>query len=117
MFNITHLASVYAHPLEFVFGNSFPSLAGMFILKSRIHVVTFLGWTIFRFIETHEGHSGLEFPISMFSIIPFSAGSKYHNYHHLKNQGNYASFTTIWDRIFGTNETYLNVEEEKVKQG
>ena len=30
----------------------------------------------------------------------------YHNYHHLKNTGNFGSMFVIWDSIFGTNSYY-----------
>jgi sterol desaturase/sphingolipid hydroxylase (fatty acid hydroxylase superfamily) len=30
----------------------------------------------------------------------------YHNYHHLKNIGNFGSMFIMWDSIFGTNSYY-----------
>lgn len=115
MYNVIHLASVYAHPLEYMVANAFPSLASAFIAKNKIHAITYFIWITIRFIETHEGHSGLEFEYSPFAAFPFSAGPRYHNYHHLKNQGNYASFTRIWDSMFGTNEPYFTKNEKKEK--
>ena len=58
MYNTITISSVYAHPIEYVIGNAVPSLAGLFILKSRVHCISYLGWFLFRFIDTHEGHSG-----------------------------------------------------------
>lgn len=113
MYNVIHLVCVYAHPVESLIANGLPSLFPVFILKGRIHVVSFLVWIVIRFIETHEGHSGFEFKYSPFACLPMSAGSKYHNFHHLKNQGNYASFTTMWDTMFGTNETYYETQKDK----
>ena len=115
MFNVIFLASVYAHPFEYLIGNAIPSLVGLFIMKSRVHCISHLGWVMFRFFETHEVHSGLEFPISPFSVIPFGTGPKYHDYHHLKNQGNYGSFTSIWDTLFGTNQIYRELVSSKDK--
>lgn len=113
MYNVITFSSVYTHPFEYLVGNAFPSLAGTLLLGNKIHIISTSGWIFFRFIETHEVHSGFEFPYSMFGFYPFDTGSNYHNYHHLKNIGNYGSFTRIWDTIFGTNKIYL--EEEKNK--
>jgi sterol desaturase/sphingolipid hydroxylase (fatty acid hydroxylase superfamily) len=88
-------------------GNAFPAIAGTLILRNRTHILNMAGWIYFRFIETHEVHSGFEFPFTMFGFYPFDTGSNYHNYHHLKNIGNYGSFTRIWDSLFGTNSTYI----------
>ena len=115
MYNVCHLSAVYCHPAEYLFGNTLPSMMSLLILKSNVHVICFAGWIIFRLIETHEGHSGLEFPVSPFSVIPFNTGATYHDYHHLKNQGNYSSFMSLWDQIFGTNQPFLENEQLKVK--
>ena len=114
MYNVCHLSSIYCHPVEYIFGNALPSLISVFIFKSNAHVISYGGWIMFRFIETHEGHSGIHLPVSPFSVFPFSAGATYHNYHHLKNEGNFASFMTIWDRIFGTNQSFI--EDQKLKK-
>ena len=75
MNNIITLSAVYAHPIEYIFGNAFPSTVGLLILKSKMHVVTFAGWIYLRFIESHEAHSGFEFPYSIFAFYPFHTGS------------------------------------------
>ena len=87
------------------------------ILKKNMHAMTLVTWTIMRLIETNDAHSGFEFPFSMFRIIPFSSGSPYHNYHHLKNTGNYATFTWVWDSIFGTNKEYFDYVKRVQEQG
>ena len=63
-------------------------------------------WISIRLIETVESHGGYDFPWAMTRVFPLSVSSKYHNYHHLKNVGNYGSFFIIWDSIFGTNTQY-----------
>ena len=108
MYNVITISAVYAHPIEYLFGNAFPSISSLLILKSKMHIITTGGFIFFRFIESHETHSGIEFPYSIFAFYPFHTGSKYHDFHHLKNIGNYGSFTSIWDTIFGTNIVYLN---------
>ena len=101
------VSSIYTHPIEFIMGNLFPLFFSFFILKDRMHIVTFMSWNILRLIETKDAHAGFDIPFSMFKLIPFGTGSPYHNFHHLKNIGNYGTFTRIWDTIFGTNKVYL----------
>jgi sterol desaturase/sphingolipid hydroxylase (fatty acid hydroxylase superfamily) len=105
-------SAIYAHPFEFIIGNVIPSLFGLMILKRRIHAITLITWMTLRLIETYDGHSGYEFPISMFKVIPFMSDPSYHNYHHLKNIGNYGSFTWIWDTIFQTNSEFHKYAEK-----
>ena len=57
-------------------------------------------------METHETHSGYEFPWSMYAAVPFATDSTYHNFHHLKNVGNYGSVFRVWDTLFQTNKYY-----------
>ena len=45
------------------------------------------------------------------SVVRFSltlAPASYHNYHHTHNIGNCSTFFSIWDTIFGTNQSYYN---------
>lgn len=105
-FNVIHIACTYAHPIEFIIGNVFPLLCGYIVLGNHAHLITLLSWSIFRLMETHECHSGYQFPWSPFNVFPFSIESSYHNFHHLKNVGNYATFFTMWDSIFKTNRDY-----------
>lgn len=76
------------------------------VLKSKIHFITLNAWILMRVIETKDAHCGFEFPFSMFKAIPFTTGAAFHNFHHLKNVGNYATFTRIWDGLFGTDKEY-----------
>lgn len=100
------ISSVHAHPLEVVMGNAFPLLSSLMILKGRMHAISFTTWVVMRLIETKDAHSGYEFSFSMFRALPFTCGTTFHNYHHLKNIGNYATFTWLWDYIFGTSKEY-----------
>jgi sterol desaturase/sphingolipid hydroxylase (fatty acid hydroxylase superfamily) len=105
-YNVIMISSVYAHPFEVTIGNVFPLMFSTMILKHRMHAITLVAWTVMRLIETKDAHSGYEFPFSMFRAIPFTSGAPFHNYHHLKNIGNYATFTWVWDYIFGTSKQY-----------
>lgn len=71
-----------------------------------MHYATFMIWLTIRSLESHDGHSGYEFPWSPFRMIPFGADATYHNYHHSRNVGNYSSTMTIWDTILNTNKDY-----------
>lgn len=79
-------------------------------------MISFLNWINLRMMETHEGHSGLELPFSPFGVFPFAMGGEYHSFHHEKNTGNYGSFTSLWDRVFGTDQPYLDSIEEKERK-
>ena len=100
------IAAEYAHPLEYVFGNMFPTTVGPFILGYKSHFVTILAWYIFRYAENLDGHCGYDFSWSPFRLIPFSSGGEYHDYHHAANLGNYSSLFSIWDTVWGTNKDY-----------
>jgi len=93
---------------------------GALILGSNMHFGTVLCWTMMRSLETHDAHSGYEFPWSAFRMIPFGADATYHSYHHSENVGNYSTFMTIWDTIFNTNKDYYaylaKMSESKKKQ-
>jgi len=106
------ITSEYAHPVEYAIGNHFPSFTGMLLLGSSIHIWTIMVWGVIRVLETHDGHSGYEFPWSVWRLIPFGCDATYHIFHHSKNVGNFSSFMTIWDTLFDSNrEFYLAYPE------
>jgi len=109
------IAAEYAHPIEYGLANHFPSFVGLFVLGSKTHLWTVVIWGLIRIFETHDGHSGYEFPWSIFRLIPFGEDSTYHIFHHTKNVGNYASFMTIWDTVFDTNKDYYEAYPEKAR--
>jgi sterol desaturase/sphingolipid hydroxylase (fatty acid hydroxylase superfamily) len=112
--NTVSPASEFAHPIEFAFGNLLTSNMGPLLLGKRCHLFTYFMWIILRVSETTDGHCGYEFSWSPYRLLPMSGSSEYHNYHHLNFKGNYASFFTYLDRIFGTvNEKYLEFSEKK----
>lgn len=100
--NTVSIASEYAHPLEFIFGNVLTANLGPFLLGKRVHFFTALMWIVLRIAETTDGHCGYEFSWSPYRLLPMSGSSEYHNYHHISFKGNYASFFTYLDRVFGT---------------
>ena len=100
------LSSEYAHPVEYFLGNLFPLGLGYMLFCGHAHHLSFMVFVTLRLIETVESHGGYEFPWAMTRILPLCVSSKYHNYHHLKNIGNYGSFFILWDSIWGTNSHY-----------
>ena len=113
-FNTITLTSIYAHPLELIVGNTFPALSVLYMLKSRMHIVTFSIWLNIRLISTHDGHSGYDMPFAFYKAIPNSTTAVFHVYHHLKNIGNYGSSLRIWDSLFGTSAPWD--EEQRVRK-
>ena len=109
------IAAQHAHPLEFVLGNLLPTAVGVIILGSKIHCTVAFTWYILRSIESVEGHSGYEFSWSPFRMLPFASDYGYHAYHHSHNIGNYSSFFTIWDTVFGTNKIYQKYLREEAR--
>ena len=114
--NTISIASEYAHPFEFIFGNILTSNSGILLFGKRTHLLTQMMWTVLRTMETTDGHCGYDFSWSPFRLLPMSAGSEYHNYHHMTFKGNYSSFFTYWDRMFNTiNKKYLEFVDKKQK--
>ena len=78
-----------------------------------MHFMTAVTWYAIRYIESTEGHSGYEFSWSPFRLIPFGSDFAYHAFHHSHNVGNYSSFFTIWDSVFGQNKVYYQYLQER----
>lgn len=100
------ISSEFAHPVEFLLGNVLPVGLGSILLFGKGHLLSLLVFIAFRLFETVESHCGYDFPWAVTRAFPFSVTSTYHNYHHLKNIGNFGSFLIMWDSIFGTNTAY-----------
>ena len=45
-------------------------------------------------------------------MLPFGSDYGYHVYHHSNNVGNYSSFFTLWDTVFGSNKAYYEYLKE-----
>jgi sterol desaturase/sphingolipid hydroxylase (fatty acid hydroxylase superfamily) len=97
------ITAEYSHPIEFIFGAALPGSVGGLILGKHMHYCTMLLWVFVRIFETLDGHCGYEFSWSPYRLLPFSTSSQYHDFHHSHNVGNYSSFFSIWDTVFGQN--------------
>merc|ERR1740123_1184813 len=105
------IAAEYCHPVEFILANLLPTSVGPMILGPKMHIVTVFAWYVVRVGETLDGHCGYEFSCSPYRLIPMSGSAEYHDYHHSRNVGNYASFFSVWDTVFGTNHSYAREVE------
>lgn len=80
---------------------------GFFLFPGRVHFVSNTVWMTFRFLATHYGHSGYDFPIHIFGFSWIKQnGATFHNYHHAKNNGNYGGAFQFWDDFFKTSLSY-----------
>lgn len=111
--NAVTLAAEYAHPIEYILGNMLPIGVGPTLLFRRFHYLSMLTFLTMRLIFSVENHCGYDFPWAMTRPLPFESTAHYHNYHHLKNNGNYCSASMIWDSIFGTNDAYFEELEQE----
>ena len=107
------LAAFHTHPIEYIFGNILPMVMGPAFLWHRIHRASVFGWYFVRIVETLECHSGYSFPFSPFRLLPFQLEADYHFFHHNSNVGNYATFFTWWDTVFGTNTEFYKTQKVK----
>lgn len=99
----THTVSIavlHLHPVEFVLANVLPNALGPTLLK--LHMSVILLWYHLRFVQTIEAHSNYAFQLSPFVCLGVNGAGAAHEMHHSENVGNFGSFTTWWDRIFGT---------------
>ncbi|CAD7691300.1 unnamed protein product [Nyctereutes procyonoides] len=96
----------YAHPLEtLILGTGF--FIGIMLLCD--HVIFLWAWVTIRLKET------INPPRDPLNLIPFYAGSRHHDFHHMNFVGNYASTFTWWDRIFGTDSQFTAYNEKMKK--
>jgi len=109
----TSISSEHTHPVEHMLVGNLSWIMGPLVLGARTHQWTILIWGLLRHLETHEAHSGYEFPWSVFRVLPFGTDASYHSFHHSKNVGNYSTFFTIWDTVFNTNVDYYEVYGER----
>jgi sterol desaturase/sphingolipid hydroxylase (fatty acid hydroxylase superfamily) len=101
------MAAEYAHPIEQVFANMLPSLAGV-IFFGGTHPLVFCIWLALRLQHTYEHHSGYCFlgtwMDTMGLVHPHDA--IHHDYHHAVNRGNFGSQDHL-DWLFGTQDHFM----------
>ncbi|KAG7270650.1 hypothetical protein CRUP_032169 [Coryphaenoides rupestris] len=93
----------YAHPAEtLILGAGF--FIGIVIFCN--HVSMLWAWVACRLMETIDVHSGYDIPMNPLHLIPFYAGTRFHDFHHMNFVGNYASTFTWWDKLLKTDRQY-----------
>lgn len=99
-------AAEYAHPLDQVFANALPTVAGGLFFGH--HPLIFFVWLAERLMETYEAHSGYLLRGSWWDSVGLShwKNTAFHDHHHAVNMGNYG-FDEI-DYIFGTDTHWKN---------
>jgi len=107
------IAVEHVHVVEAILGNTIPPALGPLILGNRMHLVSVIAWIVIRVAEGYDGHCGYDFPWSPFRIMPLSGGEEYHDFHHSHNVGNFSTFFTHWDTIFGTNVQFYRFLDKK----
>ncbi|XP_029140659.1 methylsterol monooxygenase 1-like, partial [Protobothrops mucrosquamatus] len=60
--------------------------------------------------------SGYDIPLNPLHLLPFYAGSRFHDFHHTNFNGNYSSTFTWWDKLFGTDSQYNSYKGKMKKE-
>jgi len=100
----TSVAAEYNTPFEGIFSAVGPTLLG-FIIMPYVHPLTFVVYVAVRMTETLEAHSGYDLPNPWRYL---RGSSRFHDYHHSHNIGNYGLFPFTWDSWLGTDAHYKN---------
>jgi methylsterol monooxygenase len=112
------LAAEYASPIEVLFLGL--GTVGAPLLWTAItgdmHILTMYLWIVFRLFQAIDAHSGYEFPFSLHNFLPFWAGADYHDVHHEKFVGNYASSFRWWDWLLDTDNSPESIKRRRNKK-
>jgi methylsterol monooxygenase len=98
------LAAEYASPIEtMLLGFGVVGTPVLWVaLTHDLHLMTMYLWITLRLFQAIDAHSGYDFPWSVRRILPFWAGADFHDRHHEKFIGNYASSFRWWDWVMDT---------------
>ena len=69
-------------------------------------------FTLMKAVQPVDVHSGYDFPWNPWNCLPLTAPASHHDFHHTHNIGNYSSFFTIFDFLFGSYKQFLKHSEE-----
>lgn len=107
------MTAEYAHPAETII-LGFGFFIGLLLLTN--HIVFLWVWVTVRLLETIDVHSGYDVPyINVLHLLPFYAGSRFHDFHHYNFVGNYSSTFRWWDILFGTDAQYKEYQKSKME--
>ena len=112
------MAAEYASPIEVAilgFGTVGVPLVWCG-LTGDLHVLTMYTWIVLRLFQAIDAHSGYDFPFSLHNFFPGWAGADFHDRHHEKFLGNYASSFRWWDWICDTENSPEAVKRRREKR-
>lgn len=89
------VTSIYAHPIEHIFSNMIPPIAGP--LLTGAHIATAIMWFTLALVSTTVSHCGYHFP--------FLPSPEAHDFHHLKFVNNFGVLGVL-DRLHGTDALF-----------
>ncbi|TKS83132.1 Fatty acid hydroxylase domain-containing protein 2 [Collichthys lucidus] len=94
------VVAIYAHPLEHVFSNTLPVMAGPIILGSHLSTTTL--WYCLALVSTSISHCGYH--------LPFLPSPEFHDFHHLKFNQCFGVFGVL-DRLHGTDTKFRQTKQ------
>lgn len=102
------IAAEYAHPAETICLGIGTAL-GPLIFAPYVHITHLWLWVAFRLLQTVDVHSGFDFPWHPTRFLPMVITAKFHDFHHMAtDKGNYSSYFTWCDRVFGSDVCWQN---------
>eukprot|EP00658_Telonema_sp_P-2_P054212 TRINITY_DN43140_c0_g1_i1.p1 TRINITY_DN43140_c0_g1~~TRINITY_DN43140_c0_g1_i1.p1 ORF type:complete len:316 (-),score=80.23 TRINITY_DN43140_c0_g1_i1:158-1105(-) len=108
-------AAYYMTATEFVM-DAAVAFTGPLLVRSHVSVIS-----VYMFVwswQSVEAHCGYELPwwAQPSHLLPFSGGPTFHDFHHSRNDGNYAALFEWTDRVFGTVSKHYAAQTQQVKQ-
>ena len=99
------IAANFASPMEETIVGFGSTMAGPLLLTyfNYLHWSSLFIYLVLRYEESVEEHSGIDLWFSAWKLLRDNA---HHDYHHSHNKGAYGTFP-FWDRICGTDDSYL----------
>lgn len=105
------LSASVAHPVETMILGAATFIPALIV---RPHLFTFFVWIQLRQLDAVITHCGYDIPTPL-DYLPFFGGTKFHDFHHVSFNYNYASRFTFIDKFFGTYKEPPGPKEKKVK--
>jgi len=98
------LSAQHFHPIDFLISIAFPAISTTVIV--RPHGFTQFQFGLWLLTANFDDHLGYSFPWTAVRWFPLAAGTDAHEYHHSVNMGCFGSKLSLWDWLFGTDNSY-----------
>jgi sterol desaturase/sphingolipid hydroxylase (fatty acid hydroxylase superfamily) len=110
------LAGLHFHPFEFFLIQGVSSLFNirLVMLYGPMHISTLSIWFILRILDANLAHSGYNFPWVPVQLLPFCTNDEFHDFHHTRGSGNYASHFRFWDSLLDSNREYRKIKRGQI---